>query len=362
MLRLSRKVTLELHRILRLPRKMNRMIDPPHLRSVIYNARSSKSHPPTAPNTAPATQNKFQQWSASHMKRHFHCAEQVKSPFNLTKYCACHEILRPRLHVKLAQVLPPIEKTIRRYPTIFRRYPNSACHEKSPSNFTKYCACHPKWLISTHVFSTHLFATHLFSTHLFSTHVFSTHLFATHLFSTHLFSTHLFSTHLFSTHLFSTHLFSTHLFSTHLFSTHLFSTHLFSTHLFSTHLFSTHLFSTHLFSTHLFSTNLFSTHLVSTHLFSTHLFSTHLFSTHLFSTHLFSTDLFSTHLFSTHLFSFLKLRNPEVSQLNFLWSWDTKGTYTYYINIDRYIHVRFVWQIATPMSSGSWVPDKVEKD
>ena len=33
---------------------------------------------------------KCHQWSASHMKRHFQCAEQVKSPFKLTNYCACH--------------------------------------------------------------------------------------------------------------------------------------------------------------------------------------------------------------------------------------------------------------------------------
>ena len=50
----------------------------------------TKSHPPTSPNTAPATQNQCHQWSASHMKRHFQCMEQVKSVPNLTKYCTCH--------------------------------------------------------------------------------------------------------------------------------------------------------------------------------------------------------------------------------------------------------------------------------
>ena len=53
-------------------------------------APATKSHPPTSPNTATATQNQCHQWSASHMKRHFQCAEQVKSPFKLSKYCACH--------------------------------------------------------------------------------------------------------------------------------------------------------------------------------------------------------------------------------------------------------------------------------
>ena len=49
--------TLQPHQILRLPRKMNLMIDPHHIWNVIYNVRSNSQHPPTSPNTAPATQN-----------------------------------------------------------------------------------------------------------------------------------------------------------------------------------------------------------------------------------------------------------------------------------------------------------------
>ena len=82
--------TLQPHQILRLPRKMNLMIDPYHIWNVIYNARSNRHHPPTSPNTAPATQNESHDWSISHMKRHLQCAEQQSTPFNLTKYCACH--------------------------------------------------------------------------------------------------------------------------------------------------------------------------------------------------------------------------------------------------------------------------------
>ena len=93
------------------------MIDPHHIWNVIYNARSNKRqpptsaniapatqdephdwsashmkshHPPTSPNTAPATQNESHDWSISHMKRHLQSAEQQSTPFNLTKYCACH--------------------------------------------------------------------------------------------------------------------------------------------------------------------------------------------------------------------------------------------------------------------------------
>ena len=91
------KVSLQPHQILRLPRKMNVIDDLRHIWKLISNAWSKSSHPPTSPNTAPATQNQRHQWSASHMKRHFQCAEPVKSPSNLTKYCACHEILKVKI-------------------------------------------------------------------------------------------------------------------------------------------------------------------------------------------------------------------------------------------------------------------------
>ena len=84
------RVTLQLHQILRLPRKMNLMIDPPHKWNVIYNARSNKSHPVTSANIAPATQNDSYDWSASHIKRHLECAEQQDSASTFTKNCACH--------------------------------------------------------------------------------------------------------------------------------------------------------------------------------------------------------------------------------------------------------------------------------
>ena len=53
-------------------------------------APDTKSHTPTSPNTAPATQNESHHWSASHMKRHLQCAEQQESASHFTKYCACH--------------------------------------------------------------------------------------------------------------------------------------------------------------------------------------------------------------------------------------------------------------------------------
>ena len=84
------KGSLQLQQILRLPCKMNLMIDPHRICNVIYNARSDRNLPPTSPNTAPATQKECHDWSASHMKRHLQCAEQQSTPSNLAKYCACH--------------------------------------------------------------------------------------------------------------------------------------------------------------------------------------------------------------------------------------------------------------------------------
>ena len=63
-------ITLQPHQILRLPRKMILMIDPCHIWIVQYNARSNRHHPPTSPNTSPATKNDSHDWSSSHMQRH----------------------------------------------------------------------------------------------------------------------------------------------------------------------------------------------------------------------------------------------------------------------------------------------------
>ena len=83
-------VILQHHRILRLPRKMTVMTDPCHIWNVTYNARNNRCHPPTSPNTAPATQNDCHDWSSSHMKRYLQCAKQHVSSSNITEYCACH--------------------------------------------------------------------------------------------------------------------------------------------------------------------------------------------------------------------------------------------------------------------------------
>ena len=194
------KGSLQLHQILRLPRKMNLMIDPHHIWNVIYNAQSKSHHPPTSPNTAPATQNESDDWSASHMKRHLQCVEQEASPSNLTKYCASqakwiswliriayatsftmrgatgitlqpHQILR--LPCKMNLMIDPHHiwnviynaRSNRHHPPTspntapatqneshdwsashMKRHLQCAEQQASPSNLTKYCACHAKWI------------------------------------------------------------------------------------------------------------------------------------------------------------------------------------------------------------------------
>ena len=70
---------------------MTLMIEPRHIWNVIYNAWSNRGYPPTSANTALATKNQSHDWSLSHMKRNLQCAEQQESSSNFTKYCACHE-------------------------------------------------------------------------------------------------------------------------------------------------------------------------------------------------------------------------------------------------------------------------------
>ena len=190
--------------ILRLPRKMNLMIDPWHKWNVIYNARSNKSQPPTSPNTVPATKNESHDWSSSQMKRYLQCAEQHVSLSKLTKYCACHEKWLPwlilvthetlftmrratRVIVQTHQILRlPRKMTVQNLreicwkrmkrhfqcasdPTMIRAWNRQSAtrlatevtfhahHEhfvlknttfRAPAiipNFTEYCDCHEKW-------------------------------------------------------------------------------------------------------------------------------------------------------------------------------------------------------------------------
>ena len=172
------------HQILRLPRKMNLMIDPCHKWNVIYNERSNMCHCPNSPNTAPATKNDSHDWSLSHMKRYLQCAEQhvshspnspntapatkndrPKSQRNLLKrmkrhlQCAADPTMIRAWNRQSATRLATevtfhahhehfvLKNTTFRASAIIPNFTEyCACHEKWHLNFTKYCACHEKWL------------------------------------------------------------------------------------------------------------------------------------------------------------------------------------------------------------------------
>ena len=75
------------HQMLHLPRKVtlqhHQMLRLP--RKVTF-LQTHQIHP----DIAPATQNDSHDWSCSHMKHHLQCAEEQVSPSNVTKYRACH--------------------------------------------------------------------------------------------------------------------------------------------------------------------------------------------------------------------------------------------------------------------------------
>ncbi len=70
-------------------RKITRMTFPRRRWNVIYNAVSNRCHPPTSPNTVPATKSHYHDWSLSHMKRQMaycHCTPFcVRLSYNSTR-------------------------------------------------------------------------------------------------------------------------------------------------------------------------------------------------------------------------------------------------------------------------------------
>ena len=99
-------VTIQLHQILRLPRKMHLMIDPRLTWNVIYTARSNRNHNPTSPNNAPATQDES------------HDSWLIRMTFTMRGATGVilqlHQILRlpqnlsSRCQRKIPELLPPI--------------------------------------------------------------------------------------------------------------------------------------------------------------------------------------------------------------------------------------------------------------
>ena len=140
-------ITLQPHQILRLPRKMMRIIDCRHLWNVIYNARSNRHHPPTSPNTAPATQNCTPK-SKKHLPKTAEASIPMRGRFDHDPSMNSSSRTRPFAEVTFRASETHFVLKI----TTFRAsaiYPNfteyCACHKKWHSKITKYCACHKKW-------------------------------------------------------------------------------------------------------------------------------------------------------------------------------------------------------------------------
>ena len=156
-LRLPRKVTLQPHQMLLLPRKMMRIIDCRRIWNVIYNAQSNRHHPPTSPNTAPATQ-KCTPKSKRNSPRTVEAPIPMRGRFdhdpNMIRTWSDHD---PSMNSS-SRTRPFVEVTFRasethfvlkittfRAPAIYSNFTEyCACHEKWPSNLTKCCSCHEK--------------------------------------------------------------------------------------------------------------------------------------------------------------------------------------------------------------------------
>ena len=176
-------ITFQPHQMLPLPRKIMRIIDLRHIWNVIYNARSNRHHPPTSPNTAPATQNytpkskknlpktaeasmpmreRFDPTMIRTWTRHLAPARSPRLLFALRRrilYGKLQHFAR-RLSTQISPNTAPATKSDT--PTSpntapatkndahnwlswhMQRHLQCADQQASPSNLTKCCACHVK--------------------------------------------------------------------------------------------------------------------------------------------------------------------------------------------------------------------------
>ena len=182
-------ITLQPHQMLPLPRKMMRIIDCRRIWNVIYNARSNRNHPPTSPNTAPATQNctpkskknlpKTVEASFPMRGRFEHDPTMIR-PWNCkTEPVRSQSLLFPprqrilywklqhfalRLSTQISPNTAPATKSDAPRspntapatqhdshdwcPSPMTRHLQCAEQQASPSNLTKCCPCHEKWCAS----------------------------------------------------------------------------------------------------------------------------------------------------------------------------------------------------------------------
>ena len=112
------------------------MIDPPHIWSVIYIRESNRSHPPTSPNIAPATQ-KWISWliQPDIWNVAYNARSKSSHPSDSQSIAPATEFWVQDLSEKLLNC--------------FRQYPNNEIVQefRAPAisqNVTKCCACHEK--------------------------------------------------------------------------------------------------------------------------------------------------------------------------------------------------------------------------
>ena len=180
-------VIVQTHQILRLPRKMNLMIDPCHTWNAIYNARSNKCHCPNSPNTAPATQNDSPKFCKNFSKtaetsfpmrgrsendpRMIRAGNRPPQPASQQRWLFAlatsifywkiqHFALRLSFQIS-PNTAPATKSDSSTSPTTAPGTQNDChdwssshmkCHLQcaeqpvSSSNITEYCACHEKWI------------------------------------------------------------------------------------------------------------------------------------------------------------------------------------------------------------------------
>ena len=282
-----RKVTLEVHQVLRLQHKMTRMLDRRHIWNLISNARSNRYHDPTSPNTAPGTKYdtaRFQRKSPKTGETSFpmrgrsdHDPTMIRawsdhenanrnpprkwgyfssSPraFSIVKY----NVSRPILHSNLHNTAPATKSDTWTSPSTAPATKSDTWTSPSTAPATK-SDTRTSLLYSTRLYLTLPYLTLLYLTLLDTTLLDSTWLYLILLDSTWFYSTRLYLTLLYSTWLYLILLDSSWLYLILLDSSWLYSTRLYLTLLYSTWLYLTLLDSTWLYSTWLYLTLLYLT-------------------------------------------------------------------------------------------------------
>ena len=236
-LRAASGVILQLHQILRLPLKINLMIDPRLIWNVIYSAQSKWSHRSNSPSTAPAT--KF--WVQDLSEKSLNCFRQNTDDSSMIRGYSEHEIvishppLRRPYNISRSGYLPKSHQMLRlpRKVTVHlleRLRPP----RKSQSTLTKFCASHS-------IFTTCCACTKKMHSTLFSLGIYSllASILSWHLFSLGIYSlwASIRSGHLFSLGIYSlwASILSWHLFSMGIYSlwASILSGHLFSLGIYS---------------------------------------------------------------------------------------------------------------------------------